>query len=150
MRRHVEPHRLVSLGRRWYLVAWDLDRGDWRSFRVDRLSGPALTGARFRPRDLPGADPVAWLRSRIAAIPAKYDVSVLVETSAEVVRATVGHWGAVEELPDGTCRLRMKVDDLGWPVMALGVLAAPFTVESPVELRDRLRVTAELLARGAA
>src|SRR3954464_9063334 len=47
--RHVEPHRLVSLGRRWYLIAWDLERGDWRSFRVDRMAAPELSGARFRP-----------------------------------------------------------------------------------------------------
>ncbi|MBG0567635.1 helix-turn-helix transcriptional regulator [Actinoplanes aureus] len=150
MRRHVEPHRLVSLGRRWYLVAWDLDRGDWRSFRVDRLTGPALTGARFRPRDLPGGDPVAWLRARLATIPNRYDVSVLIHAPAEVVRSFVGQWAAVEPLPDGSSRLRMSVDDLGWPVMLLGVLAAPFTVESPEELRDQLRTTGEALVRGAA
>ncbi|MFC7532590.1 helix-turn-helix transcriptional regulator [Actinoplanes sp. GCM10030250] len=150
MRRFVEPHRLVSLGRRWYLVAWDLDRGDWRSFRVDRLVEPELTGARFRPRELPGEDPVAWLRSRLAAIPSRYDVSVLIEASAEAIQATVGHWATVESLPDGMSRMRMNIDDLGWPVMVLGVMAAPFTVESPPELRERLRATAEVLARGAA
>ncbi|MEU4419352.1 YafY family protein [Actinoplanes sp. NPDC024001] len=150
MRRHVEPHRLVSLGRRWYLVAWDLDRGDWRSFRVDRLTGPALTGARFRPRDLPGGDPVAWLRGRLATIPNRYDVSVRIESTAEVVRSFAGQWATVEEQPDGSCRLRMSVDDLGWPVMLLGVLAAPFTVESPPELRDQVRATGEALVRGAA
>src|SRR3954451_16275539 len=48
--RHVEPHRLVSLGRRWYLIAWDLDRADWRNFRVDRIAAPELSGTRFRPR----------------------------------------------------------------------------------------------------
>ena len=48
--RSVEPFRLVSLGRRWYLVAYDLDRGDWRTFRLDRLSTPPGTGARFAPR----------------------------------------------------------------------------------------------------
>lgn len=149
MRRHVEPHRLVSLGRRWYLVAWDLDRGDWRSFRVDRLTGPAPTGARFRPRDLPGGDPVAWLRSRLAAIPNRYDVSALVESPAEALRAVVGHWATVEPLSDDTCRMRMSVDDLGWPVMVLGVMGAPFTVESPPELRERLRETADVLRRGA-
>jgi predicted DNA-binding transcriptional regulator YafY len=47
--RHVEPHRLVSLGRRWYLIAWDTGRGDWRSFRVDRLTAPALTTATTLP-----------------------------------------------------------------------------------------------------
>ena len=62
--RLVEPHRLVSLGRRWYLVAWDLDRADWRSFRVDRLTDPVATGARFRPREMPGGDAAAFVRGR--------------------------------------------------------------------------------------
>ncbi|MGZ8738909.1 MAG: helix-turn-helix transcriptional regulator, partial [Nocardioides sp.] len=48
--RGVEPHRLVSLGRRWYLVAYDRGRQDWRSFRVDRITDPRTTGHRFRPR----------------------------------------------------------------------------------------------------
>ncbi|GIE87969.1 DeoR family transcriptional regulator [Actinoplanes regularis] len=146
-RRHVEPHRLVPLGRRWYLLAWDLDRADWRSFRVDRIAGPALTGARFRPREIPGGDPVAWLRSRIRAIPNRYDVSVLIESDPEPVRATVGHWGSCEVVGDGVCRLRMNVEDLGWPVMVLGVLGARFTIEAPAELRERVRTTGENLLR---
>ncbi|BBH66398.1 DeoR family transcriptional regulator [Actinoplanes sp. OR16] len=149
MRRHVEPHRLVSLGRRWYLVAWDLDRGDWRSFRVDRMAAPALTGARFRPRDLPGGDPVAWLRSRMASIPNRYDVSVLISAPSTQVRAFIGQWGNIEELSETTCRLRMSVDDLGWPTMALGVMGAPFAIESPEELRDHVRATAETLRRAS-
>lgn len=148
-RRHVEPHRLVSLGRRWYLVAWDLERGDWRSFRVDRLSAPQPTGARFRPRELPGGDPVEWLRSRMRTIPNRYAVSVVIEAGVATVRGFVGDWGQVEELPEGGCRLRMNVDDLGWPVMALGVMGAPFTVESPDELRELARRTGETLMRHA-
>jgi predicted DNA-binding transcriptional regulator YafY len=148
-RRHVEPHRLVSLGRRWYLVAWDLERGDWRSFRVDRLTAPEPTGARFRPRELPGGDPVEWLRSRMRTIPSRYDVSVVIRADVATVRGLVGDWGRTEELPEGGCRLRMNVDDLGWPVMVLGVLAVPFTVESPDELRDLARRTGESLVRHA-
>jgi predicted DNA-binding transcriptional regulator YafY len=181
--RHVEPHRLVPLGRRWYLIAWDLDRADWRSFRVDRLTAPSSTGARFRPRDLPGGDPVAWLRARIAGIATRYEVSIVLETDPDQVRGVVGHWGTVEPLTDDTppgasaaeaaeaapsagpagpasprtpagprqaCRLRMSVDDLGWPVMVLGVLGAPFTIESPPELRERVRAAGETLLRGAA
>jgi len=147
--RYVEPHRLVSLGRRWYLVAWDLERGDWRSFRVDRLTAPALTGARFRPREIPGADPVAWMRSRLAVAPNRYEVSVLIRTAAEPVRQHVGQWATVEPVTPDTCRLRMNVDDLNWPVMILGGLGADFTVESPPELRDRARAAGETLLRGA-
>jgi predicted DNA-binding transcriptional regulator YafY len=146
--RHVEPHRLVSLGRRWYLIAWDLDRGDWRSFRVDRLSEPALTGARFRPREIPGGDPVAWMRSRLATIPTKYDVAVVFRVPAATVEAFVGQWATIEPITETTCRLRMNVDDLHWPLWVLGGLGADFTIESPPELRDRARMAAETLIRG--
>ncbi|MFE1574686.1 helix-turn-helix transcriptional regulator [Streptomyces fradiae] len=55
-RRQAEPYRLVSTGHRWYLVAYDLEREDWRTFRVDRVDEPYATGARFTPRELPGGD----------------------------------------------------------------------------------------------
>ena len=149
--RYVEPHRLVSLGRRWYLIAWDLDRGDWRSFRVDRLSEPALTGARFRPREIPGGgDPVAWLRSRLATIPSRYDVSVRIEAPSARVSAFVGPWAKVEADGDQRCRLRMNVDDLSWPVMILGSIGAPFAIESPPQLVEAARVAGEALIAGAA
>ncbi|GAA2678050.1 helix-turn-helix transcriptional regulator [Actinoplanes palleronii] len=146
-RRHVEPHRLVPLGRKWYLLAWDLDRADWRNFRVDRIAGPLPAGARFRPRQIPGGDPVAWLRSRIRAIPNRYEVSVLIRESPEAIRAFVGNWGDCEPVRDGVCRLRMNVDDLRWPAMVLGVLGAPFTVESPDELRELVRTASAALSR---
>jgi predicted DNA-binding transcriptional regulator YafY len=60
--RLVEPHRLVTLGRRWYLLAWDVERHDWRTFRVDRLTNPTTTGTRFRQRELPGGDPAQYVR----------------------------------------------------------------------------------------
>jgi len=146
--RYVEPHRLVSFGRRWYLVAWDLDRGDWRSFRLDRLTEPALTGARFRPREIPGGDPVAWMRAKLAAAPNRYEVSVVVARPAELVRSYVGQYATAEPISETTCRLRMNVDDLGWPVMVLGALGADFTVESPPELPDRIREAGKTLLRG--
>ncbi|TDO38303.1 helix-turn-helix transcriptional regulator [Paractinoplanes brasiliensis] len=147
--RYVEPHHLVPIGRRWYLLAWDLDRGDWRSFRVDRLAGPALTGARFRPREIPGGDPAQWLRSRMSKIPSRYDVSVVLETAAGSVRSLIGQYGTVDELGESSCRMHMSADDLSWPVMVLGVLGVRFTIESPDELRDAVRATAETLLQGA-
>jgi predicted DNA-binding transcriptional regulator YafY len=147
--RYVEPHRLVSLGRRWYLVAWDLDRGDWRSFRIDRLTNPVLTAARFRPREIPGGDPVRWLRARIAAIPSRYAVSIRVARPADEVKAVVGHWAAVEPIGPRMSRLRLTVDDLSWPVWMVGALAADFFIESPEELRTRVRSTGELFLRGS-
>ncbi|MFC6536623.1 helix-turn-helix transcriptional regulator [Nonomuraea salmonea] len=77
--RHAEPHRLVSLGHRWYLVAYDLTRHDWRSFRIDRLSDPQSTGARFRPRDLPTADAAEFIQSSLDNVsPQSYRTQVLV------------------------------------------------------------------------
>ena len=64
--RQVEPHRLVSFGRRWYLVAWDCARKDWRTFRVDRIDKPALSGLRFMPRKLPADDVAAYVTRGVA------------------------------------------------------------------------------------
>jgi predicted DNA-binding transcriptional regulator YafY len=63
--RHVEPHGLVAAGRRWFLVAFDLERDDWRIFRVDRVTEPFPTGARSVQRELPEADPAAFVTSRL-------------------------------------------------------------------------------------
>src|SRR5690349_3989551 len=81
--RWVEPHRLVSLGRRWYLVAYDRDRQDWRSFRVDRIAEPRTTGHRFRPRELPADDAVAFVQAGIRQMPTAYDVRVRVAAARD-------------------------------------------------------------------
>jgi predicted DNA-binding transcriptional regulator YafY len=141
--RLVEPHRLVPLGRRWYLVAYDLARHDWRSFRLDRLSLPRSTGARFRPRELPGGDAAAFVRAGIADAPTPWVVEALIEAPAAVVRERMGRWCTVTDLP-GTagrarCRIRMTADSLDWPAMALGMIGAEFEVLSPAELTDHVR-----------
>lgn len=133
--RHVEPHRLVCLGRRWYLVAYDLDRGDWRTFRLDRLTAAEGTGAHFAPRTLPAADAAEYVRSGLNATPRSNRVEALVEAPADHVRAHVGRWGEVEEVDATRCRLRMTADSLDWPAMALGSLAADFQIIHPPELR---------------
>ncbi|CAN5619675.1 hypothetical protein BH20ACT17_BH20ACT17_13910 [soil metagenome] len=94
-RRLVEPHALVNLGRRWYLVAWDCDRQAWRTFRVDRLLRPTAGGARFRPRTLPGRDPAAYVAANLSGAPARYNARVTLHaTRRRVDRALppyVGH-----------------------------------------------------------
>jgi predicted DNA-binding transcriptional regulator YafY len=137
--RHVEPHRLVSLGRRWYLVGYDLDRQDWRSFRMDRLSEPSGSGARFRPRELPAQDAAAFVRAGISSAWNTYEVDVVVDAPADQVRARIGRWATVEPDGDGRCRVRMSTDSLDWPLMALGTVGAEFSVVSPPELVGRLR-----------
>jgi predicted DNA-binding transcriptional regulator YafY len=136
--RLVEPFRLVALGRRWYLVAYDLARGDWRSFRLDRLAEPRSTGARFAPRPLPAGDPEAFVRAGIGVRMPAYDVEVVVAAPADDVRRRIGQWATVDDLGEGRCRVRMEPDDLSWPAMALGTVGAEFTVVSPPELRELL------------
>jgi len=148
--RFVEPHRLVSLGRRWYLVAYDLDRGDWRSFRVDRVTKPAATGARFRQRDLPAADAVAFVQAGIRSIPQKYNVVVAVQAPAATVKATVWDWGTVVPTGPASCELRMSVDSLDWPVMVVAALGVPFEVVSPPELAEQISRVGALLSASAA
>ena len=144
--RRVEPLRLVSLGRRWYLVAYDRDRGDWRSFRLDRIHDVVTTGQRFRPRELPVQDAATFVQSGIRRMPQRYAVRVWISDPAEVVSRAVGHWGTVEPL-EGGCVLAMNVDSLEWPVMVLGQLDGDFRVESPPELEVLVGRVAQRFAR---
>ncbi|HEX4059776.1 MAG TPA: YafY family protein [Streptosporangiaceae bacterium] len=132
--RQVEPHRLVQLGRRWYLVGYDLTRHDWRSFRLDRLAEARGSGARFRPRPLPTADAAAFVRAGIHNVTSSYDVEILVEAPAASVRDRIGRWATVDDAGPGRCRVRMTADSLDWPTMALGAVGADFQVISPPEL----------------
>lgn len=145
--RSVEPHRLVSVGHRWYLVAWDLGRQDWRSFRLDRLRDPVTNGMRFRPPEVPGGDAAAFVQEGIASAVQRHHVSVVLRTGADDVRRVVGSWGGVEELDGDRSRLTMEVDDFGCTVMVLAAVGADFEVEEPDELRVRLRELGELLRR---
>lgn len=148
MPRRVEPHRLVSLGRRWYLVAYDRDRQDWRSFRVDRVRDPVATGQRFRPRPLPAEDAPAFVRAGIESMPHRYDVRVRFATDAATVAARFGRWAVVEPL-DGGCRMRMPADTLDWPLFALVSLDCDFVVEGPPELAAAVAAAARRFASSA-
>ncbi|GGR58153.1 putative DNA-binding transcriptional regulator YafY [Nocardioides luteus] len=148
-RRRVEPHRLVNLGNRWYLLAYDRVRQDWRSFRVDRVTDPTTTGQRFRPRDIPGGDAAAYVQKGIRSRAATYDISVFVRVEPDVVAGRVGRWGEVEPA-EGGCRMRMQADDLGWPMMILAGIEADFTVEQPAELAEMVQRAGERFVRSGA
>jgi predicted DNA-binding transcriptional regulator YafY len=147
--RRVEPLKMVTLGRRWYLVAYDRDRQDWRSFRVDRIATPVPGGPRFRPRELPAPDALTFVQSGIRRMPQKYAVRVRIAAPAEVVAGSVRHWGEVTPEGDG-CVLAMNVDSLSWPAMVLAEVGAEFVVESPPELRDLAAEVGARFARAAA
>lgn len=145
--RLVEPHRLVSLGRRWYLVAYDLTRHDWRSFRLDRITESRGTGQRFRPRELPGQDAAEFVRAGIDGRFAGYAVEAVVHAAATQVRGSIGQWAEVAETDDGCCRVRMSTDNLDWPAMAFGSLGVDFDVVAPAEFVDHLRAWGERFSR---
>ncbi|MBQ1089627.1 YafY family protein [Streptomyces sp. B93] len=148
-RRLTEPYRLVSTGRRWYLVAYDLDRDDWRTFRVDRVTSPFATGARFAPRELPTGDAAEYLRRSIRHHRETYDFTVTFAAPAEDVAARVPAWlGAPEPLGPDRCRLRATTGDpVEWLAVRLAMLGWDFTVHEPEELAACVRELGGRLSR---
>jgi len=142
--RRVEPHRLVATDRRWYLVAYDLDRCDWRTFRVDRAKAVRLTGHTFVPRPL--ADPGRLVADGITAATYRYRAVVKFDASAaEVSRRVPPHVGSVDEADGGTT-LKIGLDDVDWLAGYLIGLGFPFEVISPPELREGVLAIADRVA----
>ncbi|MFF2051886.1 helix-turn-helix transcriptional regulator [Leifsonia sp. NPDC058194] len=142
-RRTVEPHRLVSVGRRWYLVAYDLSRFDWRSFRLDRLSEPRATGARFRPRTLPAEDAAEYVRASLSPASEQLVVDALVHADPARVEEAIGRWATVTPVDAETARVRLVVESPEWALFGLAAAGAPFSIEAPDAVRELAAVWAE-------
>jgi predicted DNA-binding transcriptional regulator YafY len=153
-RRLVEPHQLVSAGRRWYLAAYDLRRDDWRTFRVDRISELRPAGARFTPRPLPGGDAAAYVAQSLGSVPTPYEATATVHGPRDAVAGLVSWSDArVDEVAPGTCRAQLKAETLEGLVTVVTVLAANYAVEvpgPPALLAALDRVAARLAAAGPA
>lgn len=145
--RRVEPHWLVLLGRRWYLVAWDLDRTDWRTFRLDRLAMPRSTGAQFVQRQLPADNAAEFVRRNIDNLPTRHEVEALVHADASVVRSRIGPWATIEEIDGSLCRLRMTSESLDLVLATLGRAGAEFELVSPPAVIDHAREWSERIGR---
>ncbi|MEU6274917.1 YafY family protein [Streptomyces populi] len=148
-RRLTEPYRLVSTGRRWYLVAYDLDREDWRTFRVDRVAEPFATGARFTPRELPTGNAAEFLRQSMYGRQETYTFDVTFAAPAEFVATRVPAWvGAPEPIDEHSCRLRASSSDsLNWLAVRIAMVDCDFTVREPRELADYVRKLGARLIR---
>jgi predicted DNA-binding transcriptional regulator YafY len=136
-RRLVEPHNLVSAGRRWYLVGWDVRRADWRTFRLDRLSTPRLGGVRFPPRALPAKDAAAFVSESIAAMPVPFRATVVAVGPADDVRNLIRYADAdVEIIDERACRVRVRAESRSWLVTVIALLATTFElhVDEPSDL----------------
>ncbi|MEU9011276.1 transcriptional regulator [Streptomyces sp. NPDC048479] len=149
-KRQVEPYRLVSTGRRWYLVAYDIERDDWRTFRVDRVSEPFATGARFVPRELPTGDAAKLLGHSMSRQP-EYDIDVSFEAPAAFVAARLPeHLGAPVPTGEETCRLRARsADSVEWLALRLALVDCEFTVHGPGRLSEYVTDLAARLSRAA-
>ena len=138
-RREVEPYRLVNWGRRWYLVAFDVERSDWRTFRVDRLRPRTPTGPRFAPRDLP-EEAVDQVRRGVSSAAWRYRAQVVVhapaEQLAERINAAIGTITSVDETH---CLLDTGADSVEALAVHLGLLGVDFTVTEPAELVELVR-----------
>jgi len=147
--RTVEPHRLVSTGYRWYLMAFDIDRADWRTFRVDRITEAAEAGGRFVPREPP--DPASFVARAVTSAPYRYQARVLVHAPAHVVAEEFSRTsGVVTDAGEKGCLLTTGSDSLGALTFHLAALGADFTVLEPPELISFIAATADRLGRVAA
>jgi len=149
--RNVEPHRLVHTPRRWYLLAWDTDRGDWRTFRVDRVQGPLNPpGARFTPRQPPADDVAAYVSQSIASAPYRYQARILIHAPLEDVAQ---HYspaaGRLEAAGKHTCILHTGSNSLDELALYVAVKSFDFQVLDPPELIPVLHTLAERLRKAA-
>ncbi|MBM7494725.1 putative DNA-binding transcriptional regulator YafY [Micromonospora luteifusca] len=144
--RTVEPVRMVTTGRRWYLMAWDVDRDDWRTFRLDRMRAAVATTWRFRARVHP--DPVAFVRRSVTEAPYRHLARVRVHAPADRVRDVVPpQVGRVEDDRDGWCVLVVGGESLDWVAAHVARLSYDVEVLEPPELSE---AAAELARRLAA
>lgn len=148
--RRVEPMRVAHTGRRWYLVAWDSDRTDWRTFRVDRIRDP-VPGARFESRALPG-DVAEHVSRAVQVAPYACRARVELSGSAEDNSNRVPGWlGVIEAIDDTRCALTVGAPDEATLIGHLVFLGVDFTLVDPPALAPALRrVAARLQAAAAA
>jgi len=143
--RTVEPVRMVATGQHWYLMAWDVDRDDWRTFRLDRMREVAPTTWRFRPRSHP--DPVAYVQRSVTEAPYPYIARIRLRADAEQVRDMVPpQVGRVEEDDDGWCVLVVGAQDPDWVLTHVARMGVDAVLLDPPELREAAERLAGRLA----
>ncbi|MEV5653008.1 YafY family protein [Nocardia sp. NPDC052254] len=148
-RRLADPHRLVAAGHRWYLVAFDRDRGDWRIFRVDRIANPQPIGVRAEVREVPGGDAANFVRASLYSLTPVHRAEVTVAAAAELITATAGWIGDVEPVDEHSCRVTTAADTLPWLLFRLIRLGHDFQVDGPAELAGYVREVGARLQRAA-
>lgn len=147
-RRTVEPHRLVCTERRWYLVAWDLDRGDWRTFRADRITPKPPHGPRFAARTPPAEDLAAYVSKGVSTHAYAAQAVIRLHTSAELAAEFVGPSdGVIDAVDEKTCLLRTGAASLDVLVIHVMLMGVDFDVIEPQELTEHIRTVRDRLSR---
>ncbi|MBB5804441.1 putative DNA-binding transcriptional regulator YafY [Saccharothrix ecbatanensis] len=149
-RRHVEPLGMAHTGRRWYLVAWDVDKEDWRTFRVDRIEEEPTLGARFTPREPPAEDLASYVSRQLSVAPYQYEARLIMHAPYDVVAARTSYTSVhLERIDDERTLLTVgtsALDEVGPWIAMIGV---EFEVEGPEELKQHLRALSERLLRAS-
>lgn len=144
MRREVEPYRLVRSGARWYLVAWDIGRSDWRSFRVDRMTPKIPTGPRFTPRELPEGGAAQFVATGINRATTQARARVRLHAPIEQIAEMVHEdWGTLEAGDSTSCVVALGAESQTSLAKWLSAFDVPFTVLEPDELRAECRRLAD-------
>lgn len=149
--RRVEPHSVVAAAGLWYLVGYDTDRDDWRLYRLDRLTDPTPTGRRVPPRDLPGADPAAYVADKITTASTRYRAVATITAPADTVRTRT--WGAlpgrITPVDEHTCTLDLSGDWLPRIAAILASLDADYTLDADSDVLDHLATVATRMHHAA-
>ena len=141
-RRLVEPHQLVTAGRRWYLVAWDQRRHDWRTFRLDRLRDARLAGRRFTPREIPGGDAASFVATSLGPMLRHHEATLAIDAGLAEVEDVL-RW--VDHTPIKTdassCLVTVRSEDLGRLAITVAriALTVPVEVIEPADLAATIR-----------
>jgi predicted DNA-binding transcriptional regulator YafY len=145
--RDVEPHRVVCWGRRWYLVAWDTGRQEWRTFRVDRMRPRLSTGPRFTPRQVPGGDVTAYVEKTVGQATWRYRAKVLLHAPAKEFSDRLPRAVEIEPVDERTCIASTGADDPHLLAIYLGMLDVDFDIIDAPELVEQLRKLARRYSR---
>ncbi|MFF8276468.1 helix-turn-helix transcriptional regulator [Streptomyces lateritius] len=147
-RRTVEPHRLVCTEHRWYLVAWDLDRVDWRTFRADRIEPRPPHGPRFPPREPPARDLAAYVSQGVSAGAYAAEATIRLHVPLTEAARVVGPMdGVLEPDGEGACLLRTGAGNLDYLVIHVVMMGFEFEVVEPTVLEGRMRAIRDRISR---
>ncbi|MEK8106265.1 YafY family protein [Micromonospora sp. M12] len=147
-RRLVEPHRLVVIGRRWYLLAYDGGSADWRTFRIDRIEKAQTTGVRVPPRQPPADDAAAFVATQLCELAPVFRAVATLALPVSLAATRLGDYvGELQPVDEASSRWHSPEDTIDWLAVRLTLLDCDFTVHEPVELVEHLRQLGTRLTR---